>query len=124
MGKLEERLVTVPGALEEFRTSHEAYAVQRWALLTKEHKDLLSPGMESMLRHSGIAGTDYRSFSIEEVGRGRRIGKPSIKCLHAHYAHYRSQMEESLPDSIPSSRNIVGKWVHELLIEEHPDLVL
>ena len=61
----------------------------------------VTPGMVQMIRNSGIAG---RIPPFE----------PCIKCLHSHYAHYRSG----------GDINIVGKWVGELLLEEFPELDL
>ena len=55
-----------------------------------------------MIRNSGIAG---RKPPFEA----------SIKCLHSHYAHYRSGGAEV---------NIVGKWVEDLLLENFPELDL
>lgn len=74
--------------------------------------------MKQMLRYSGIAGTDFQSFSpLSEES------KPvSIKCLHAHYAHYRSQIENSDKSGYPF--NIVGEWIHEELKMQNAELEL
>mmetsp|Transcript_15262 Transcript_15262/g.17776 ORF Transcript_15262/g.17776 Transcript_15262/m.17776 type:complete len:275 (-) Transcript_15262:1004-1828(-) len=129
VGKLEKRLLDEPEALSLFIKSHDCYARERWDSLSDDHRNyiLQKEGMLVILRDSGIAGTDYKSFLISN--------KPSIKCLHAHYGHYRSQLEKSLlrtesdkDDHCTGDNyddiNIVGKWVHTILQHEFPELML
>jgi hypothetical protein len=92
---------------------HEKYAVMRWESLSLDHRQKLigDPSLQrlrTMLQYSGVAGTMLSgSENIDSI--------PSIKCLHAHYAHFRSCMELGNP---------VGRRVHHLLQENFPDLVL
>jgi hypothetical protein len=125
VGKLEERLRDEPGMLEKFVRSHDSYAKERWNSLTDEHQEyiLKNERMLKILRNSGIAGTDYELFESSK--------NASIKCLHAHYGHYRGQIERnSLQQGTDSDHskisqiNIVGQWVHELLCDEYPELIL
>jgi hypothetical protein len=130
VGLLEQKLLEVPNALEIFIRSHEEYAEERWNSLTSNHMQMLenrvgdmNEGMADMIKNSGIAGTDFKSFSpIIGKAEGERIGNPSIKCLHAHYAHYRSQIEGKT--ITPENKNIVGEWIHEILESEFPDLII
>ncbi len=54
-------------------------------------------------------------FEYDRVERVKEIGIAgiknfdSIKCLHCHYAHFLAR---------PEHNNIVGRWVHEKLIEK------
>eukprot|EP01083_Nonionella_stella_P008746 25277_1 len=123
VAKFESRLMDDPDALHSFIKSHEGYATERWDSILPEHKAYIashssSSRMTQMLQYSGIAGTDFESFSplCEE-------SKPaSIKCLHAHYAHYRSQIESS--NEVEYPLNIVGEWIHEELKIQNSDLEL
>jgi hypothetical protein len=103
---LQERLSNDPEKAKLFRQAHDDYAEERWLSLTPEHRESLEQyhdGMRVMLQESGVSGTDYREVRV-----------PNIKCLHAHYAHYRSS----------ANGNIVGQWVNELLVKEGTDLHL
>ena len=121
VGVLEERLRSDESFVEDYIAAHQMYAEERWQSLTNQDRvmlegaeageksgegdgdgnDEITSGMVRMIRNSGIAG---RIPPFE----------PCIKCLHSHYAHYRSGGEI----------NIVGKWVGELLLKEFPDLDL
>lgn len=121
VGVLEERLRSDDSFVGDYIAAHEMYAEERWNSLTDHDRamlegaeageqsvkgdgnvsDEITPGMVRMIRNSGIAG---RIPPFE----------PCIKCLHSHYAHYRSG----------GGINTVGKWVGELLLEEFPDLDL
>ncbi len=126
--KLEERLLE-PGMLQKFVKSHDNYAKERWDSLSYEHQQYVTRngGMVQILRNSGIAGTDYESFLASK--------NPSIKCLHAHFAHYRAQIEQYSTKEGTNGKedkkiddiegiNIVGLWVDDLLRTEYPDLIL
>jgi hypothetical protein len=69
--------------------------------------------MRTMMKESGISGTN---FTIHLDGDGTNVA--SIKCLHAHYAHFRSTMESDC------SCNPVGEMIHSTLEKAFPDLVL
>lgn len=121
VGVLEERLRSDDSFVEDYIAAHKMYAEERWKSVTDHDlamlegaeagedsgedsgysNDEITPGMVRMIKNSGIAG---RIPPFE----------PCIKCLHSHYAHYRSGGEI----------NIVGKWVGELLSEEFPELDL
>lgn len=131
---LERRLRRSEGAADRFVRSHEEYARERWETLSQDHRDMLEKNLEGtndrmrdMVRYSGIAGTDYESF-VGGGGEGDanvdKRTKPSIKCLHAHYAHYRSQISRTGYRDKDEFINIVGEWTHLVLQEEFPDLIL
>ena len=118
---------------------HEDYAAERWGVLSAhdrewlleermilggggaEKEDQKRKSMRDMIRTSGVAGTDHRW-----VGPGG-VFVPSVKCLHSHYAHYRSQLSSSNTGHDGDGRvvlNMVGKWTHELLLESFPEILL
>lgn len=39
----------------------------------------------------------------------------------AHYAHYRSQLEN---ENCDYPLNVIGEWTHKILQEKNPDLIL
>ena len=103
---------------------HEEYAKERWQTLTEEDRSLLSSGdtmtpsllrMQNMMKCSGISGTNFTVHDENGV-----FQMPSIKCLHAHYAHYRSTMD--LGESF--TPNPVGEMIHSALEEVFPELEL
>jgi len=134
---LEARLHDTENAFEEMMACHEEYAKLRWNSLVSEDRNLLLSGISfnddkgnnqdsisfdeakrkkqfegfcNILQKSGVAGTDYN----------RKDGSlPSVKCLHAHYAHYRSVCDENHSQNT----NIIGKWTHELLCQEDYDFL-
>lgn len=126
--------------------AHRQYAVERWESLTAEDQrrfdlqdnassdavrgnDGASKILESkrhVLRESGIAGSN-----ITTDGAADSI--PSIKCLHAHYAHYRGSTTIKLTTTkstgttisdLLRTTNPVGAMVHERLQAEFPELIL
>ena len=63
-------------------------------MLSEEHKlHVEKMGWKEALQITGIAG--IRDFT-------------SVKCLHCHYAHFLAR---------PAHGNVIGEWVHELLLE-------
>lgn len=54
-------------------------------------------------------------WCVDRIERVKEIGVAGIKdfsfikCLHCHYAHFLAR---------PEHNNVVGKWVHEKLIEK------
>jgi hypothetical protein len=108
-----------PEFAERLVQCHKDYAKERWSCLTTEDQELLSQDnpsilrMRTMMKESGISGTN---FTIHLDGDGTNVA--SIKCLHAHYAHFRSTMESDC------SCNPVGEMIHSTLEKEFPDLVL
>ena len=74
---------------DEMAKAHAAYASDRWALLDEDERTfVLDRGWDS-LRTVGVAGIRDRT---------------TIKCLHAHYAHF-----------LATGANPVGAWVHTQL---------
>ncbi len=123
VGIFEERLNNDAEALDDFIKSHKGYANERWHSLVPQHQNYIeSKGerMTAMVRSSGIAGTDFEPFAPSTIP-GYEPDKPSIKCLHAHYAHYRSQIENPECDY---NLNIVGEWIHAELLNQNVDLKL
>lgn len=127
VGELEKRLCNDPEMFEKFIRSHDSYAEERWNSLSFDHQQYIfkHDGMVKIIRYSGIADSDYELFTTSK--------RPSIKCLHSHYAHYRGQMgnkhssqlvENSEGANLIDDINIVGLWVDELLTQEFPDLIL
>lgn len=107
----EEKLMNDPEAAKDFIKCHEGYALERWNSLTEDDQSWVlnqSEKIQFYVRHSGISGTDFSSFLNAEGC----VAQISIKCLHTHYAHYRSQKEN---DDCNYPLNIVGLWTHELL---------
>ncbi|KAL3822567.1 hypothetical protein ACHAXA_007678 [Cyclostephanos tholiformis] len=131
---------------------HGAYADERWDALSARDREwllredaLLGGGgggedhkrrrsMMEMIRTSGVAGTDHNSWGGTRSGGGGGGGGgtasvPSVKCLHSHYAHYRSQLSrcnagDDNDDDENVVLNMVGKWTHELLLECFPEILL
>ena len=121
VGTLEGRLMEDSRALDDFIQSHVGYAKERWNCLQPAHQEYLlqNERMTEMVRYSGIAGTDFKAFDPND--ESVPTVKPSIKCPHAHYAHYRSQLEN---DKCDYPYNVVGKWTHELIQERNKELIL
>ena len=104
--------------------------------------DIKRESMRRILQYSGVAGTEYQyhyhdndddddDFTMTRGSNSRKSGSrsplPSVKCLHAHYAHYRSQISSinngSKIEREQMAINIVGKWTHEQLMERFPDIL-
>mmetsp|Transcript_30293 Transcript_30293/g.72627 ORF Transcript_30293/g.72627 Transcript_30293/m.72627 type:complete len:230 (+) Transcript_30293:1-690(+) len=99
---------------------HIQYADERWNSLSKEDQELLADSnnpsierMRIMMRDSGVSGTNFTMYT-----EGDSTDLPSIKCLHAHYAHFASTKEQL---EFP---NPVGEMVHEALQKGYPELEL
>jgi len=141
--KLETQLLQDEKAVQAMWKSHDMYASERWNVLCQEDQDMLlgrtmetnkeyenssssfksSTAILEMIQCSGISGSDLSN----------KEKLPSVKCLHAHYAHYRSCCSSSSPSSQKKKGelydyqvcpNIIGKWTHDLLQEHYPDLIL
>ena len=92
--QLQERLDTSPCAQRSMQKSHEAYAQERWSLLSKEDcNHVIEKKWDTHLQKCGIAG--MRTFL-------------SVKCMHTHLAHY-----------LATGDNVLGKWTQELLENEN-----
>ena len=118
----EERIVNDNELTNIWYNVHEEYANERWNLLTINDQEYLSKersSMKDILQYSGVAGTDHKGVRAQNADRESYV--PSVKCLHSHYAHYRSQNDTEGSEAVI---NMVGKWTHELLIEQFPDLVI
>ena len=148
---LEERLFRDENdAMRKMKLCHEEYARVRWNSLLKEDKFLLLSSDEeihplsyggdelnydfvknmdklfpkkykgfcNILINSGVAGTDWKR---------KDEGAPSIKCLHAHYAHFRSAKEGygngNGNKHYHQNINIIGEWTHQLLLNEGVDFL-
>lgn len=102
---------------------HREYGEERWNALSEEDRALLKNSeerafvrMRGMMQNSGISGSN---LTVAKGYDSVLYGVPAIKCLHAHYAHYRSTREKEGCQSNP-----VGELIHEQLIQEFPDLQL
>lgn len=119
----EERIMNDNELTNIWYNVHEEYASERWNLLTINDQEYLSKkrsSMKDILQYSGVAGTDHKGVRVQNADRTNFV--PSVKCLHSHYAHYRSQDDTEGKSDVVI--NMVGKWTHELLIEQFPDLVI
>ena len=122
----------------EWMRSHRQYARERWNSLTVDDQYCLlaaaaaaaddsgrswsaAQSKLAILRESGISGSNLTATTT--TTKTMHGGTPSVKCLHAHYAHYRASSSLLLSDEIRVS-NPVGAMVHERLRVEFPDLVL
>ena len=102
---------------------HAEYAMARWDSLSDADQSLLDAEdahpsilrMRNILKNSGISGTNLTCSELVDD----EPWVPPIKCLHAHYAQYRSTM-----DSPNCTQNPVGELVHEQLLVQFPDLDL
>lgn len=160
--EFQSRLESDDSLARRWLDCHEEYAKERWNVLSPLHRNWLSlisvdgedsngdegisdaerrkiESMREMLQYSGVAGTDHRGLkrhSNDGVGQNV-LFVPSVKCLHSHYAHYRSQTSkiyanncrEENNDAIMSAceetmtLNLVGEWTHRLLMANFPYLI-
>ncbi len=116
--KFEARLHSDPALIERLWRCHYQYAQQRWEALSYTDRLVLTETMEpallrmrSIMQESGISGSN---LTISDPAR-----PPVIKCLHAHYAHFRSNYYVDGYESNP-----VGEMIHEQLNLDFPDLDL
>jgi hypothetical protein len=114
---------------------HEQSGDERWAILSSRDRELLlsatsrEHGMEkdartiermrSMIRESGIAGTNYQALTNDD-GHLTRV---TIKCLHTNYAHFCSTADPN-NDQSNGEENPIGRMTHTLLINNFPTLQL
>lgn len=112
----EERLRSKEHYVEQYIAAHNAYAEERWESLTVEDRDMLQqvPSRETSEHNSSV--TEGMVTMIQNSGIGGRAKpfEPCVKCLHSHYAHYRSG----------GNLNVVGKWTDDMLREQFPELDL
>ena len=101
--QVEQLILESPDLATHLAACHEDYAKMRWNSLSEDDRSRLPLNVISMLRDSGIAGAAI--VNVTET--------PSIKCLHAHYAHFRA-----------TSNNPAGEIVHTILQREFPSLDL
>jgi hypothetical protein len=120
VNKIEETVRSDAQQTQDLWQCHKQYAAERWATLSLDHRNiLLNTGdvsslqrMTHMLRDSGIAGTNITALPEED-------SIPSVKCLHAHYADFRSSLAAGFEHLNP-----VGVVVHQSLQDEFPSLLL
>lgn len=118
--EFEEELKSKPNLASRLVQCHEEYAEERWRTLSDEDRSLLlsdNPAyhrMREMIQFSGISGTN---FKIHAIGDSMLSVAP-VKCLHAHYAHYRSTLSSKY------TQNPIGEMIHRELVKEFPDLEL
>lgn len=151
MLKVEKTDTSIMEWNHQWRECHDEYASERWnSLSVEDQRRLMLPpqpplpssplhsttecdhddenkreSMRYILQYSGVAGTEYQShFHDGDISMARRKSPlPSVKCLHAHYAHYRSQISSLDNAKEGMSINLVGKWTHELLVERFRDIL-
>jgi hypothetical protein len=96
------------------------------------HNDVTS--LQNNDDNSGHNNNDQQKSSKKSSDTDIHVLKvPPIKCLHAHYAHYRSTIDTIMDDddsdsdsTITTVRTInpVGEMIHKQLAKDFPDLVL
>jgi hypothetical protein len=125
VGMLEDRLKADFRMTDQLFCCHKEYARERWECLSLDDQNLLTQTdsssvmrMRVMLESSGIAGTNTTALTSQNNGSKQ----PTIKCLHAHYADYRSA--RSAGQGQRQTENPVGRMVHELLAEQFPLVTL
>ncbi|KAL7570971.1 hypothetical protein ACA910_002596 [Epithemia clementina (nom. ined.)] len=126
---------------------HLEYARIRWNSLSPQHQRILLQAetgygkgttlrrIREILQFSGISGTNLTRHSNQIHDNERFV--PPVKCLHTHYAHYRSQLQNhQISPPLASSEvrgrtsqepyliNPVGELVHQLLQRDYPGLLL
>lgn len=126
--ELEESLSQDAGKRQDLLASHRQCAQERWDTLDESDRDLLSDcendptlqRMRQMLYSSGISGTKTQTDS------DGMLLEASIKCLHTHYAHFRSTCLLTMPSTNDNDHveNPVGRMTHELLQTKFPSLEL
>eukprot|EP00956_Cyclotella_meneghiniana_P033304 scaffold94953_cov58-Cyclotella_meneghiniana.AAC.6 len=123
---------------KEWLECHAEYADERWMLLSDQDREWLLmdnsedekqmrtvESMRGMVRYSGVAGMDYRGEKRKDsTWDDAEPFVPYVKCLHSHYAHYRSQLSLDASRTNGCRLNVVGLWTHELLQEKFTELVL
>jgi hypothetical protein len=126
VGMLEERLKDDSAMTDQLFCCHKEYARERWECLSLDDKNLLMhtdsasvQRMRVMLESSGIAGTNTATLTTQNKDGSKQ---PAIKCLHAHYADFRSTADGHLGQR--QTENPVGRMVHELLAEQFPSVTL
>lgn len=122
MGCIQEfdaELNSNPKLIERLWRCHRQYAERRWEALSKQDRDLLQDAsdpvrvsMRGIMRDSGISGSNLTLTKDA-------LAFPAIKCLHAHYAQYRS-----LEDIQGLEINPLGQMIHEQLRQKFPCLEL
>jgi hypothetical protein len=120
---LEDRLKVDSTMTDQLFSCHKEYARERWECLSLDDKNLLTQTdsssvqrMRDVLESTGIAGTNTTALITQNGSR-----QPAIKCLHAHYADYRSAGQGQ---GQRRTENPVGRMVHELLAEQFPLVTL
>jgi len=165
--EFQSRLESDDSLARRWLNCHAEYAKERWNVLSPLHRNWLSlmPGdgegsdgdngisnaerrkiesMREMLQYSGVAGTDHRGLKQPREQRHSNDGfgqnvlfVPSVKCLHSHYAHYRSQTSKIFANNCHEEKddailhaceetmtlNVVGEWTHQLLMANFPYLI-
>lgn len=89
--KLEQRLASEPRSMESMKRAHDSYGRERRRLLTASDLRL-------------VTERNWESAFVVERGVAGIRNHGSIKCLHAHAAHF-------LSGGPGSGDNIVGQWV-------------
>ena len=114
---LEQELRKDESLARQLQLAHQDYARARWNSLDQDDREqlvilsrdsLTMERMRIMLECSGIAGSNTTAAAL-----------PPVKCLHTHYAHFRSQWSKQ-----GAPINPVGAQVHKILMDTFPDLVL
>ncbi|CAK4068193.1 unnamed protein product [Aphanomyces euteiches] len=90
---LTDRLIANPAHVETMRRMHADYAAERYAMLTDADRRLVEQKQWTR--------------ALQVVGIAGMRNPASVKCLHAHYAHY-----------LATRNNLVGEWVHAILQDQ------
>lgn len=104
---MEQKLSSCQNSLKAMVRAHESYGEQRWELLTDHDKRDMEERrwVNALNNNRGVAG--IATFH-------------SVKCLHAHAAHYLANyglQRNSMRRGGDLAENLVGRWVLEAVEE-------
>jgi hypothetical protein len=103
----ERRLAADPVVRRKMETAHKEYATERWqhVLTDQDRAWLVQRQWHSYLGCCGASGEVQQQQNGRGIAGSRHFA--SVKCLHAHAAHYWSG----------NTNNIFGQWVAEELCD-------
>lgn len=97
---MEQHLAEDKACIQTMKAAHASYSRRRWGLLT--HDDLQE--VVDVLKWEGALGPERGVAGIRR--------KTTIKCLHAHAAHYLASFGQQ-EEASEEEENVVGRWVVE-----------
>jgi hypothetical protein len=110
---LEDRLAKDPVALASMKRAHLAYGEERFQLLSQDDISfyLQENGKNTSATNTGAtASSSWEQALSSQRGVAGIRNFASVKCLHAHVAHY-------LSGGHRCQDNVVGKWTMDAVAE-------